>query len=81
MMTPVSPSLRFEKALYREGVTSIVAVDEVGRGALAGPGFVVGAWARVPRDGCRHRIRMPSPGVAWRAAREAAHMLAETSGE
>ncbi|AAT89290.1 ribonuclease HII [Leifsonia xyli subsp. xyli] len=36
-MTPVTPSLRFEKALYRQGVTSIVAVDEVGRGALAGP--------------------------------------------
>jgi ribonuclease HII len=36
-MTPISPTLRFEKSLYREGVTSIVACDEVGRGALAGP--------------------------------------------
>ncbi len=37
MMAPVTPTLRFEKALYRDGVTSIIAVDEVGRGALAGP--------------------------------------------
>jgi len=36
-MAPVTPTLRFEKSLYRSGVTSIVAVDEVGRGALAGP--------------------------------------------
>jgi ribonuclease HII len=36
-VTPISPTLRFEKSLYREGVTSIVACDEVGRGALAGP--------------------------------------------
>ncbi|HEV7184311.1 MAG: ribonuclease HII [Actinomycetales bacterium] len=36
-MTPISPTLRFERSLYREGVTSIIACDEVGRGALAGP--------------------------------------------
>lgn len=32
-----APSLRVERALLREGHTLIAAVDEVGRGALAGP--------------------------------------------
>lgn len=65
MMTPVTPSLRFEKALYREGVTSIVAVDEVGRGALAGPvavGMVVidTAVKRIP-VGLRDSKLLPEP--------------------
>lgn len=69
MMTPVSPTLRFEKALYREGVTSIVGVDEVGRGALAGPvavGMVVidTAVRRIP-VGLRDSKLLPE------AAREA----------
>jgi ribonuclease HII len=65
MMTPVSPTLRFEKALYREGVTSIVGVDEVGRGALAGPvavGMVVidTAVRRIP-VGLRDSKLLPEP--------------------
>jgi ribonuclease HII len=65
MMAPVSPSLRFEKSLYREGVTSIVAVDEVGRGALAGPvavGMVVidTAVKRIP-PGLRDSKLLPEP--------------------
>lgn len=64
-MTPVTPSLRFEKALYREGVTSIIAVDEVGRGALAGPvavGMVVidTAVKRIP-PGLRDSKLLPEP--------------------
>ena len=64
-MAPVSPSLRFEKTLYREGVTSIVAVDEVGRGALAGPvavGMVVidTAVKRIP-VGLRDSKLLPEP--------------------
>ena len=64
-MTPVTPSLRFEKSLYREGVTSIVAVDEVGRGALAGPvavGMVVidTAVRRIP-PGLRDSKLLPEP--------------------
>lgn len=31
------PSLRVERALLREGITRIAGMDEVGRGALAGP--------------------------------------------
>jgi ribonuclease HII len=31
------PTLTYERALWREGVTSMAGVDEVGRGALAGP--------------------------------------------
>ncbi|GIT79328.1 ribonuclease [Leifsonia sp. LS1] len=69
MMAPVTPTLRFEKALYRDGVTSIVAVDEVGRGALAGPvavGMVVidTAVRRIP-VGLRDSKLLPE------AAREA----------
>ncbi|WP_374758245.1 ribonuclease HII [Leifsonia sp. LS1] len=68
-MAPVTPTLRFEKALYRDGVTSIVAVDEVGRGALAGPvavGMVVidTAVRRIP-VGLRDSKLLPE------AAREA----------
>ena len=37
----VTPTLRFERALLREGFPSVLCVDEVGRGALAGP-VVVG---------------------------------------
>ena len=34
------PSLRFEKALLRQGHTLVAACDEVGRGALGGPATV-----------------------------------------
>ena len=34
---PADPTLRFERSLFRSGVESIIACDEVGRGALAGP--------------------------------------------
>src|ERR1700710_1665185 len=37
-MTPVTdPTLRHERALGRQGARLIIGVDEVGRGALAGP--------------------------------------------
>ena len=38
--TNKAPSLRIERALLREGHLLIAAVDEVGRGALAGPASV-----------------------------------------
>ena len=65
MMTPISPTLRFERSLYREGVTSIVACDEVGRGALAGPvavGMVVidATVKRMPA-GLRDSKLLPEP--------------------
>lgn len=49
----VRPGLRVEKLLLREGCTRLAAMDEVGRGALAGPvtvGVVVvtGGIGRVP---------------------------------
>lgn len=64
-MAPVTPTLRFEKSLYRSGVTSIVAVDEVGRGALAGPvavGMVVidTTVKRIP-VGLRDSKLLPEP--------------------
>ena len=41
------PTLRFEKRLWEKGYTRIAGVDEVGRGALAGP--VVAAAVIFPR--------------------------------
>ena len=36
-MTVATPTLRLERALLREGAPTLACVDEVGRGALAGP--------------------------------------------
>ena len=36
-MTPVRPSLRVEKRLLAEGRVTVIGMDEVGRGAIAGP--------------------------------------------
>jgi len=43
-MAAARPSLRFERVLLREGARILVGMDEVGRGALAGP-VSVGAVA------------------------------------
>ncbi len=44
MAATVRPSLRLERALLRDGARLVVGMDEVGRGALAGP-VSVGALA------------------------------------
>lgn len=36
------PSYRYEKKYWRQGKNMIVGIDEVGRGALAGPLVVAG---------------------------------------
>lgn len=36
-MAVADPTLRAERALYREGVSYVIGCDEVGRGAIAGP--------------------------------------------
>ncbi len=36
-MPPVTPSLRRERALLRRGSSAVAGMDEVGRGAIAGP--------------------------------------------
>ncbi|MGU3411499.1 ribonuclease HII [Microbacterium sp. M1A1_1b] len=36
-MTPVRPSLRVEKSHFAAGRVTVIGVDEVGRGAIAGP--------------------------------------------
>ena len=43
-MSPARPTLRLERTLLRDGVHTVVGMDEVGRGALAGP-VAVGAVA------------------------------------
>ena len=50
-----SPSLSFERALWERGSDIVVGVDEVGRGAWAGP-LSVGA-AVVPKDRRVYKIR------------------------
>ncbi|GAA2918810.1 hypothetical protein GCM10017596_23290 [Microbacterium keratanolyticum] len=52
-MAVVSPTLTLERRLLRE-YTTIIALDEVGRGALAGP-VAVGA-ALMDAAGARHRV-------------------------
>lgn len=37
MMAVATPTLRLEKSLHREGARYVIGVDEVGRGAIAGP--------------------------------------------
>src|SRR5690606_36516831 len=49
------PGLSFERALWDAGASIVVGVDEVGRGAWAGP-LTVGA-AVVPRDRRVYKIR------------------------
>lgn len=43
-MAVVDPTLEFEKELFSAGVSVVIGIDEVGRGALAGP-VVVGVCA------------------------------------
>jgi ribonuclease HII len=50
-----SPSLRTEQALWAEGAEVVVGIDEVGRGAWAGP--LTLAAAVVPKDRRVYKIR------------------------
>jgi ribonuclease HII len=49
------PSLKYEKALWAEGAETVVGIDEVGRGAWAGP-LSVGA-AVLPQDRRVNNVR------------------------
>jgi len=51
----VAPTLAYEKAAWADGCDVVVGVDEVGRGAWAGP-LMVGA-ALLPRDRRVYRVR------------------------
>lgn len=50
---PTKPDIRWERAFWDCGMTRIAAVDEVGRGALAGP--LVAAVVILPAPGTRTR--------------------------
>src|SRR5919202_1286464 len=54
-LKPKSPSLALERSLWDQGNDVVVGVDEVGRGAWAGP-ISVGA-AVLPRDRRVYRVR------------------------
>lgn len=51
------PSLRWERELWRQGYQSVAGVDEVGRGAWAGP--IVAAAVIVPREHIAKLTRQP----------------------
>jgi ribonuclease HII len=58
-MTPLTPSLRLESRLWQAGVFPVAGLDEVGRGAWAGP--VVAAAVVLPAD--RRNLRRLLAGV------------------
>ncbi len=64
-MTVADPTLRLERRLIREGASMVIGVDEVGRGAIAGPvgvGLSVfdGHGRRIP-TGLRDSKMLPEP--------------------
>ncbi len=83
------PHLRVEKQLMRDGVTRLAAMDEVGRGALAGPvtvGVVVitAAIGRVPAGLADSKLLTPearnqlvTPVRRWVAEYAVGHASAE----
>ena len=50
-----APTRNFENALWKEGKEFLVGIDEVGRGAWAGPLTI--AAAIIPKDKRLYRIR------------------------
>ncbi|MBI5161369.1 MAG: ribonuclease HII, partial [Micrococcales bacterium] len=48
-MTVADPSLRVERRLLREGARMVIGVDEVGRGAIAGPVAIGVSLLETPR--------------------------------
>lgn len=84
-MTPRRPSLRFERSLQRAGFPVIAGMDEVGRGALAGPVSVgvvlIDASARSAPAGVRDsklltplaRQRLVAPLRRWARASAVGH--------
>ncbi|QEO15748.1 ribonuclease HII [Agromyces intestinalis] len=80
-----APDLRIERAMFAEGVPFVLACDEVGRGALAGPvtvGLVVIApdIRRMPA-GLRDSKLLPEPKRELLAPRAAAWVHASAVGE
>jgi ribonuclease HII len=84
-VTPATPTLRVERALWAEGRV-VIACDEVGRGALAGP-VAIGAAVMAPRSGrprvlpgLRDSKLIPEPRRADVARRAAAWVDASATG-
>lgn len=64
-MTSTVPTLRHERVLLREGARLVIGMDEVGRGALAGPVAVglsiVDAGTRTAPEGLKDSKLLPEP--------------------
>ena len=54
---PAAPHLRLERSLARSGVEQIAGIDEVGRGALAGPIFASAVILPIRRRGLAASLR------------------------
>ncbi len=85
-MTVVEPTLRLERSLLKEQFDLIIALDEVGRGALAGPVAVgaavmdaTGSRRRVP-NGLRDSKLIPEKRRAQMAERAAGWVQASAVG-
>ena len=79
------PSLRFERSLFRDGVTHLACADEVGRGALSGPAtvgmVVIAAETKTAPQGVRDsklltpeaRMRLAPKVRRWALAHSVGH--------
>jgi ribonuclease HII len=86
MMVPVPvPSLRVERELFGAGASVVLACDEVGRGALAGPvtvGLVlIDSGVRRMPAGLRDSKLLPEPRREAMAPRAASWVRASALGE
>ncbi|TXK17033.1 ribonuclease HII [Homoserinibacter sp. GY 40078] len=72
-MAVADPTLRFERALFREGAALVIGCDEVGRGAIAGP-VAVGLGVFLP-DVRRMPEGLRDSKLLSEARREALHPL------
>jgi len=70
-MTVADPTLKVERALFREGATLVIGCDEVGRGAIAGP-VAVGLGVFLP-DVKRMPAGLRDSKLLSEAKREALH--------
>lgn len=92
-MTPATPTLELEQALFRAGCLRIAALDEVGRGALAGPvsvgAVVIDATVGAPPPGLRDskllspaaRDGMVEPIRAWAVSWAVGHATSQEIDE
>ncbi len=88
-MTPATPTLKIERSFFRQGCLRIAALDEVGRGALAGPvsvgAVVIDRTVGAPPPGLRDskllaaaaREKLVAPIRSWAVSSSVGHATVE----